>query len=153
MTPHGLIMKLNNTTMKTFPAEMVKKDWDYWNALEAKLIDQPDVAGSDTAIKAFSKCRCAIAGLYLKHGMPEQAIAAFQQALRLTPNAPEPNFRLANIYKDRGDYDKAGDIILKYMQHDIPIDQMVKPTQYLKELRHLRNTENKPPPSPATNRD
>ena len=141
LTPHGLIMKLNKRPIETLPMATVKADKKYWQDLESKLNSIPDFSQTDAARKAFSKCRCAIAGLYAHHDMKTEAEAAFRQALRLCPSSPEANFRFADLLKKSGEYGEAGAVLTEYMKSDPSSEQTTRVTEYLKKLRKLKDGE------------
>ncbi len=137
LTPHGLILKINRKPLEQIPAEAVDKDRKYWTNFAARAIgpwltektsiedlrawcervfqkrDFQDFKGdpayiqNDYAHKTFSKCRCAMAGVYQwraeqaanpgeKERMLQEANFAYRQALALCPYSPEAVFRFVN---------------------------------------------------------
>lgn len=106
LTPHGLIMKINN---KPTPLtdEMVKNDTDFWNWYSARLLGDEKFIRDIVARKTFSKLRSALAGLYAARGKPKEAEAAFRQSVALYDLSPEANFRLADLIAQQGRFDEA----------------------------------------------
>ncbi len=94
LSPHGLIMKINNNRANLDP-ETVKNDLDFWDWYTRRLFSNPKFIRDIVARKSFSKLRSAIAGLYANKRMYVQAETAFQQARTLYPLSPEATFRLA----------------------------------------------------------
>ncbi len=139
LTPHGLIMKLNKLPLASLSPGTVNADQEYWQSLESKLNSIPVFSGTDAARKAFSKCRCAIAGLYAHHGMNEQARSAFRQAIRLCPTSPEANFRLAGFLKGNGEHVQAEAVLTEYMKTSPTADQVTRISRCLEELRQQKN--------------
>lgn len=140
LLPHGLVMKLNSEPVGQLGGEVVSADAAYWRNLEARLKAIPDSAGTEAARLAFSRCRCAIAGLYAHRGMLAETESAFRQALRLCPQSAEARFRLADHFKKMKDYAAAGKVMSEFLVlGGLPSEQVGRVTQYLKELRQLRD--------------
>lgn len=108
LSPHGLIMKLNAKTVGRFPARLLRSDQDFWDWQTRRLLDDPlfcrrraermrffswqegeEWEEHRVACRAFSKLRCAIAGLYAKKGLVHESKGAFHEALALDPQSPE----------------------------------------------------------------
>ena len=124
LEPAGLIMKVNaNPTPLT--EEMVSKDRQYWDAYTQRLLSHPDYEHDDSARKAFSKMRCAIAGLYASHKRFDDAEYAFKQARSLYPASPEASFRLADLYCNTKRSDSALEVVNALLQLD-PKNQMAR---------------------------
>jgi tetratricopeptide (TPR) repeat protein len=94
LTPHGLIMKLNQHQTPLTPV-MVRNDRDFWDWYTRRLVDSEKFRRDVVARKSFSKLRSAIAGLYANRGRYADAEQGFQEARILYPLSPEANFRLA----------------------------------------------------------
>ena len=94
LTPHGLIMKINNNRTN-LDRKTVTDDLDFWDWYTRRLTSDNKFLRDVCARKSFSKLRSAIAGLYANKGMFAQAETAFQQARTLYPLSPEATFRLA----------------------------------------------------------
>jgi len=106
LTPHGLIMKINNKPT-VLTAEMIKNDTDFWNWYVDRLLNDQRFIRDIVARKSFSKLRSALAGLYAARGKPKEAEVAFRQAVDLYDLSPEANFRLADLISRQGRFDEA----------------------------------------------
>jgi len=106
LTPHGLIMKINNKPTP-LTAEMIKNDTDFWNWYCDRLLGDQKFIRDIVARKSFSKLRSALAGLYAARGKPKEAEAAFRQAVDLYDLSPEANFRLADLISRQGRFNEA----------------------------------------------
>lgn len=136
LVPHGLIMKLHTHPIEDLSPEMIKADQEYWRKLESRLNSIPDLSKTESARRAFSKCRSAIGGLYSHRGLYDEAVMAFRQALRFCPTAPEPHFRLADLYKQQGEYALAKTVITEYMAISSE-DSADRINKYLNDLETL----------------
>lgn len=94
LTPHGLIMKINNNHTH-LDAEVKRNDQDFWDWYTRRFSASDKFMRDVVARKSFSKLRSAIGGLYRSRGQLDDAEVAFQQARILYPLSPEANFRLA----------------------------------------------------------
>ncbi|MFC1498288.1 tetratricopeptide repeat protein [Verrucomicrobiota bacterium] len=137
LEPHGLIMKLNKTTLDKLSEEVVSKDRKFWKQYVGQLQKHPEFADNLAAQKSFSKLRTAIAGLYEFHELYDEAEAAFRQAIRLWPEASEASFRLAKMYEKKGQIDEARKVINTYIEQD-PHDSLDKAKDYLADLDNKR---------------
>jgi tetratricopeptide (TPR) repeat protein len=124
LTPAGVIMKINKDPvpgpqedLKAWQ-EIVTKDVSYWTRLIAEFEKRPEFRRDRDAQKSFSKLRCAIAGIYEFRGILQMAEAAYQQAVQLSPESPEPAFRLANLYGRIGQLDKAVAVLTRLQTFD-----------------------------------
>jgi tetratricopeptide (TPR) repeat protein len=106
LTPHGLIMKINNEPTP-LTAEMIKNDTDFWNWYVKRLISDEKFIRDIVARKTFSKLRSALAGLYANKGRFKEAEEAFRQSVALYDLSPEANFRLADLLAKQARYDEA----------------------------------------------
>jgi tetratricopeptide (TPR) repeat protein len=108
LTPAGIIMKINHDPLPSpqqdpkLWAGIVSRDKAYWDKLCDDLDARPQFHNDSDAQKTFSKLRSAIGGLYASRQMAGEAEYAFKQALRLCPESPEGNFRLAQLYMELG---------------------------------------------------
>ncbi len=108
LTPAGIIMKINHDPLPSPQqdpkvwADIVSRDKAYWDKLSDELDARPQFHHDSDAQKTFSKLRSAIGGLYASRQMATEAEYAFKQALRLCPESPEGNFRLAQLYMELG---------------------------------------------------
>jgi tetratricopeptide (TPR) repeat protein len=105
LTPHGLIMKLNPEPLAALPPEIVRQDRAFWDWQTRRLCGNWRYRHDAVAVRAFSKWRCAIGGLYAKRGLHAEAEYAFRQAMQLYPLGPEAPLRLAEMFvaQDRCD--------------------------------------------------
>ena len=140
LRPHGYIMKLEKEPLPSpnqnpqLWKEIEEQDTAYWDKLVAGLKTHQTFQDNLAAKKTFSKMRSAIAGLYLNREMIEQAKYAFRQAIELYPESPEASFRLAELYKNLQQYDKAAKLIEDYLKHDKDNNSA---QEFLTQLRQL----------------
>ena len=125
LSPHGLVMKLNAEEVGKFNESDLTADREFWDWQTRRLLDDPRYCqrrtepwrtyeqeeargakddGHRIACRAYSKLRCAIAGLYAWKTRPwssqsnssnyaREAAAAFREANMLDPQSPEAAFR------------------------------------------------------------
>ena len=107
LSPHGLIMKINDIEEKNgrpaesaFTSDVTRNDMEFWDWYTRRLLRDPAFRRDFAAQKSFSKLRAAIAGLYAKKrpsplseksGAP--LLQAFQEAVSLYPASPEATMR------------------------------------------------------------
>jgi len=124
LRPAGVIMKIEKEPLPSPQQdpklwdEIVAQDTAYWDELTRSFLAREEFQRSLDAKKSFSKMRSAIAGLYLSRGMINQARYAFEQAVQLCPESPEGSFRLAELHMNMRQYDKARDLIQRYVEFD-----------------------------------
>jgi hypothetical protein len=70
LTPHGLIMKINNKPTP-LTKEVIENDTKFWGWYVDRLINDDKFIRDIVARKSFSKLRSAIAGLYAARGKPK----------------------------------------------------------------------------------
>ncbi|MFC1467942.1 protein O-mannosyl-transferase family [Verrucomicrobiota bacterium] len=124
LTPHGLIMKLNNEPTP-LTKELIAKDRAFWNWYTAYLMSDEKFIRDITARKTFSKLRNSIAGMYQTRGRLKEAEYAYKQAIELYDLSPECNYRLATLLQKRGRYDEAIELIQSLYNKD-SLNQQVK---------------------------
>jgi thioredoxin-like negative regulator of GroEL len=117
LTPHGLIMKINNEPTAITP-EMVKNDHEFWDWYVARLTGDSKFLRDVVARKTFSKLRSAIAGLYAARGNMPEAEYAFKQAVELYPLSPEAVFRLADLYMRERRFEEARSVVSDFIAQD-----------------------------------
>ena len=99
LTPHGLVLKINNETNSLTDA-IIRNDMEFWDWYTRRLLRDPAFRRDFAAQQSFSKLRAAIAGLYAdnrnrSHDLDgtrkfhERAATAFQEAVTLCPVLPE----------------------------------------------------------------
>jgi len=135
LTPHGLIMQINREPLPLLPPETVTDDMDFWDWYTRRLISRREFQRDVVARKSFSKLRSALAGLYAYRGMLDEAEHAFLEAYLLYPLSPEANFRLAEVYMRRRQFDQAETVIAEFGRQD-PANERVG--QFLGQIDHLR---------------
>jgi len=113
LAPCGVIMRLMPDKIK-LTDDMIASDTHYWESLCRELLGRSDFAQDVMAQKAFSKLRCAQAGIYAFHSRYDLAEAAFKQALELYIVSPETNFRLADLYLKQGKAEQAREVMALY---------------------------------------
>ena len=118
LTPHGLIMKINNEPTR-ITKEMIKNDRDFWDWYVDRLVNDSKFTRDIVAQKTFSKLRTSIAGLYDARGEKAEAEYAFKQAVALYPLSPEATFRLANLYTSMRRFDEAREVIAAFVEQDV----------------------------------
>jgi len=134
LTPHGLIMKLNNKKTP-ISSEMIKNDREFWNWYCNRLLNNKKFLRDIVARKTFSKLRSAIAGLYEARGNYKEAEYAFKQALQLYDLSPEANFRLADMWSKMRKYDEGIDLIKQLLKKDVNND---KARQFIARLETMK---------------
>ena len=141
LSPHGLVMKLNAEEVGTFNESDLTADREFWDWQTRRLLDEPQYRrlraerwriyeqeeargakndGHRVACRAYSKLRCATAGLYARKRYAREATAAFREAYTLDPQSPEAVFRYIqeSLFVD-GKWDTILDI-LDYVDHMDP---------------------------------
>ncbi|WP_168441945.1 glycosyltransferase family 117 protein [Pontiella desulfatans] len=136
LTPHGLIMKINNKPTP-LSAEMVKNDTDFWNWYCDRLLNDQKFIRDIVARKSFSKLRSALAGLYAARGKPKEAEAAFRQAVALYDLSPEANFRLADLISRQGRFDEAIALFDEFLEKDPNNDKGAAFRENLKRMKTM----------------
>jgi tetratricopeptide (TPR) repeat protein len=144
LTPAGIIMKINHDPLPS-PQEnpkvwedIVNRDKAYWNKLCDDLDARPQFHRDTDAQKTFSKLRSAIGGLYASRQMAVEAEYAFKQALRLCPESPEGNFRLAQLYMELGRTDDALATLEALQQLDPLNDKITGAIDQIKGIKQSR---------------
>ena len=118
LTPHGLIMKLNNEPTALTP-EMIKNDHEFWDWYVNRLVGDQKFIRDIVARKTFSKLRSAIAGLYAARGNVAEAEYAFKQSIKLYPLSPEAVFRLADLYMRMQRFEESRKVISEFAAQDV----------------------------------
>lgn len=142
LSPAGVIMKIEKEPLPTpqqdsgFWQKLIEKDFKYWDALLGEFIKRPEFKRDSDAQKAFSKLRCAIAGVYEYRGIVNAAEAAYMQAIAVCPESPEASFRLANLYMRLNRVDKAVETLSKLAERD-PFNKQVR--EALDQFQSIKN--------------
>ena len=125
LTPHGIIMKLNDEPVPSLDPQLVANDHAFWGWYTKWLLDQPAFCRDICARKSFSKLRSALAGIYDYRRMYDEAEYAFKQSIDLYPLSPEATFRLAQMYMNMQRYDDARKLIEDFAKAD-PLNDSAK---------------------------
>jgi tetratricopeptide (TPR) repeat protein len=136
LTPHGLILKLNNQPTPITP-QLIADDTAFWNWYTQRLTTDPRFMRDIVARKSFSKLRTAIAALYSARGLPSQAEAAYRQAIELYDLSPESNFRLANLLASNNRFEEAIALITTLQNKDPKNVQLQNVRNQLKQRQKL----------------
>lgn len=118
LTPHGIMLKLNQEPLPGLDPKLVENDHKFWGWYTQWLLGQSAFRRDICARKSFSKLRSAIAGIYDYRRMYAEAEYAFQQSIELYPLSPEANFRLAQMYMNMQRYDDAEALIRGFAEAD-----------------------------------
>lgn len=131
LSPYGIIMKINKEPLPA-PQEntnvwqnIIAQDFAYWDKLLKEFSQREEFLRDTDAPKAFSKLRCAIAGLYEVRGILNAAEAAYVQAVNTCPESPEASFRLAQLYMRVNQPDRAVQTLQKLRERD-PFNKQVR---------------------------
>lgn len=136
MTPHGLILKLNDN--QTLIAETNRRDdLDFWDWYARRLLDNRRFRRDIAAQKSFSKLRSAIAGLYASRNMHREAEQAFTESHLLYRESPEAIVRLVNeIWLPQQRFDDALDLLGEFRRRD-PNNK--RTPQFIADIEHRRD--------------
>lgn len=131
LKPSGVIMKIEKEPLPTpqqdanYWQQLIEHDCKYWDQLFNEFRGRPEFVRDTDAQKAFSKLRCAIAGVYEYRGIVNAAEYAYRQAIEICPESPEASFRLANLYMRLNRVDRAVDTLGKLAERD-PFNKQVR---------------------------
>jgi tetratricopeptide (TPR) repeat protein len=135
LTPHGIILKLNDEPLAALPPDVVANDHAFWGWYTPWLLEQSEFRRDICARKSFSKLRSAIAGIYDYRRMYDEAEYAFKQSIDLYPLSPEANFRLAQMYMNMQRFEEAEAIIRSFVEQD-PRNESAK--GFLSQIENTR---------------
>jgi hypothetical protein len=136
LTPHGLIMKINPEPLAVLPPEVVRQDRAFWDWQTRRLCGNWRYRHDAVALRAFSKWRCAIGGLYAQRGMSAEAEYAFRQATQLYPLGPEAPMRIAEMCVAQNRYDDARRAVQDLLRLD---DQLRGAHDYLAYIENVQS--------------
>lgn len=125
LTPHGLIMKLNNNPTEITP-ELIEQDTLFWNWYSNRLLSDEKFIRDIVARKSFSKLRTAIAGLYEARGLYAESEIAYKQAIKLYDLSPEANYKLANLLGIQNRFAEAKAFINDLHKKDVNNDKLLE---------------------------
>jgi tetratricopeptide (TPR) repeat protein len=136
LTPHGLIMKVNN---KPTPItdRMIKDDTDFWNWYCDRLLNDEKFIRDIVARKSFSKLRSSIASLYAARNHPKEAEVAYRQAIAFYDLSPESNYRMAELFTRQRRYVEAIELQEAFLSKDPKNEQA---EQFLNQLKWSQKT-------------
>ena len=150
LSPHGFIMKLNAEKADKLRADECREDREFWDWQTRRLLDDPQFCrrraerwrppkgdnGSFRDVyhrvecRAFSKLRCALAGLYVRKGLMKDAQAAFREACMIDPQSPEATFRYVEALFSSDKWNAIYDLI----EFSIRIDPESKHSKHRAEV-------------------
>jgi tetratricopeptide (TPR) repeat protein len=138
MEPFGLIMRLNQEPMAELSAEIVACDREYWDKVVKDLLGDSRFARDPLARQTYAKLRAGSGGLYAWRRMTAEAEYALRQALALSPENADANFRLAKLLAESGRSEESLAVLEKYRQLN-PYDGVA--TEVIRTLREARAQE------------
>lgn len=144
LTPHGLIMKLNNKEL-SYPEfnASVQNDMDFWDWYTRRLTSNPAYERDVAARRSFSKLRASIAGLYATRRMIQPAERAFIEGIILYPYSPECTIRyMREVLFPYGRIDEAVLYVEKLVYKDVNNIQAQSALATLKDLQIADKTIN-----------
>ncbi len=147
LEPFGIILKINKEPLPS--PEQDRARWDkilardrqYWDALYNELKNSPRFKRDDVAQKTFSKLRSAIGGIYAFRGLRVEAEYAFQQGIELCPDSPEANYRLAQLYLQFGENDRAIAVLENYKLTDTYNTKIQETIDMLRQVQRQAQVE------------
>ena len=138
LTPHGLIMKINNEPTELTPG-IVRQDMDFWDWYTRHLLRRWEFRRDLPAQKSFSKLRSALAGLYASRGLRNEAERAFQESRTLYPVSPEANFRLIQeVLLTQSRHDESIQILNEFNLKDPNNDRGPGYLDFIKRVRDVQ---------------
>ena len=153
LAPAGIILKLGKEPLPTpqendkFWKNLLYEDSTFWAQLLGELNKHPEFKSDQVGQRAFSKLRCASAGIYEYRGLIKAAEAAYQQAIAMCPKNPEASFRLANLYARMKRLDDAVKTLRTLSEQD-PADTQVRAA--IQQFEEAQRTPRKPASSGTT---
>lgn len=109
--PEGLVYRLAPEKVPELSAEVVQKDFAFWNAYIEDLLANPEYLQDLDAQRAFSKLRNTTANIYRHRKMRREAIAAYRQSLALWPASAESLYPLLEFLWEDEQFDEARKLI------------------------------------------
>jgi tetratricopeptide (TPR) repeat protein len=91
--------------LKELPPDVVRKDFEFWDAYVGKLKGNPEYAKDYDAQRSFSKLRASTGNIYRHRKMDAEAEQVYRQALELWPGNGESLNAINSMLWDRGDFD------------------------------------------------
>ncbi len=109
--PNGLSYRIMKEPLKEIPADVVKKDMEFWTDYATRLLENPDFTKDLDAQRSFSKLRITGARLYEHRKMEHEAEIAYRQALALWPGNPEALQAMSKMLWDRKAFDQVIEMV------------------------------------------
>jgi hypothetical protein len=141
LEPFGIIFRINKDPIPQIAPSMIARDRAYWDALFEDLHNDPRFQRDEAAKKTFSKLRSTIGGLYAFRLIVPEAEYALHQAISLSPESPDANFRLAQLYVELHRYDDALAVLEDFAKHDRYNPRI---PDFIDTVRTLKQQSNKP---------
>ena len=136
--PHGLVYRINREPLKEIPPDLVRKDFEFWDAYVIKLKGNPEYAKDLDALRSFSKLRASTGNLYRHRKMDAEAERVYRQALELWPGNGESLNALNGMLWDRSEFDGVLTVLKPALDADpnnIALWQMYLIAEKRKELQ------------------
>ena len=96
-------------------AKVAAQSVDYWSSVTHSLLANPDVTGSEYALKSYSHDVNSTANLLAANNFTDQAEQAYALASQLFPGNPEPVNGLAQLLTQTGHADQAQTLINQFV--------------------------------------
>jgi tetratricopeptide (TPR) repeat protein len=136
LTPHGLIMKINNTPTP-LTEKHVRNDFEFWNWYCDYLLADKRFLRDTAARRSFSKLRTALAGMYAARNKPKEAEVAYRQALSLYDLNLESNIRLAMLLAGQQHFSEATALLNTLQQKDPNNEQIAPLVQRIESHKNM----------------
>lgn len=108
LKPHGLLLEWHPEPVESLSGEEAAADAAYWDRMEEQLFATSGFRECRSARMAYAILRASFARLYVHHRMESAAENAFQQAMRLAPQACQAHHDYAYFMLiPRGEIDQA----------------------------------------------
>jgi tetratricopeptide (TPR) repeat protein len=136
--PHGLLYRISKEPLKDISPEIVRRDFEFWDAYVQKLKGNPEYAKDYDARRSFSKLRASTGNLYQHRKMEAEAERAYRQALDLWEGNGESIFALNAMLWERGDFEGVLAILKAALDNDpnnLSLWQMYFMAEKRKELQ------------------
>ncbi len=137
MTPHGLILKLNNEKCR-ISQRNTTDDMDLWDWYMRRHTSDRSFRRDIVAQKSFSKLRSAIAGLYARRNYVVNAERAFIEARMMYEFSPESALRLSQeVYLPRRLYRETIRVLERLHEIDPNNAKIVPLLDHVRKIMHL----------------
>jgi predicted Zn-dependent protease len=134
LAPHGLLMKLSPEPIEgRFSDSIVSADRNFWNSRTNELVEKPTCEINSQQAISYSRMRAAIAGLYERRSMPEEAEYAYQQARLICPQNVAVALMLADFYLRNNKDRECLAVLLDVQQHEPSSPELAETIQLVSE--------------------